>query len=213
MQSAVGLGGLLGGMVVSVWGGPWRKVRAYLFSILISFLLGDIPLALGRSLAVWAVAAGLGAFSIPFIQSASEALWQSKVAPDVQGRVFSARNALTLAPVPFGYLLSGVLADRVMEPALAVGGALAPRLGWLVGVGPGAGMALMFILSALTAITACLISYSLPAVRELEARLPDHGGVEEAPAAADRGGNSTRITWIERVLNSHPLTLVDYLTI
>lgn len=73
-----------------------------------------------------------------------------------------------------GGLLGGLLADYVMEPALEVGGPLAPTFGRLVETGPGAGMALMFLLSAVLAIAICLGAYLVPAIRCVEHNLPDH---------------------------------------
>jgi MFS family permease len=168
VQSAMGIGGVLGGIVMSVWGGPRRKIHGFLLGVAISFLVGDIPLAIGRSLPIWVVAAGLGSFFIPILGSSRETIWQSKIPQAMQGRVFSVRNMLTNAFLPAGFLLGGVLADRVMEPAMAAGGNLAPTFGWLVGTGPGAGMALMYIGSAVLAILACLLAYLFPAVRYVE---------------------------------------------
>lgn len=68
---------------------------------------------------------------------------------------------VTQALVPAGYLLSGVLADQLLEPAMATEG-------WLVGVGPGRGITLMFIGSALCAIIICLGAYLVPAIRCVE---------------------------------------------
>lgn len=70
--------------------------------------------------------------------------------------------------MPAGYLLGGVLADRWFEPAMMPGGALAPSLGWLVGVGPGAGMAAMFLFTAIAGMLMSLAGYAIPAVRDVE---------------------------------------------
>lgn len=168
VQSAVGVAGVLGGVVMSVWGGPRRKIDGFLLGVAFSFLLGDIPLAIGRSLPVWIVAAGMGAFFIPILGSSRETIWQTKIPQAMQGRVFSVRQMLVNAFMPAGYLLGGVLADQVMEPAMAANGSLAPVFGWLVGTGPGSGMALMFIGSSVLAIAVCLLAYLFPAVRHVE---------------------------------------------
>lgn len=168
VQSAMGIGGVLGGAVMSVWGGSRRKIHGFLLGIAASFLVGDIPLAVGRSLPVWTVAAGMGSFFIPIFIGSRETIWQSKIPQAMQGRVFSVRRMLDNASIPAGYLLGGVLADKVMEPAMAPGGSLAPTFGWLVGTGPGSGMALMFLGSAIAAITVCLLAYLFPAVRHVE---------------------------------------------
>jgi hypothetical protein len=81
---------------------------------------------------------------------------------------------LQTASRPLGYLLAGPLADHVFEPALAVNGSLANTFGWLVGIGPGAGMGLMFACTAILGTLICLSGYVVAVVRRVEDDLPDH---------------------------------------
>jgi MFS family permease len=174
VQSVLGIGGVMGGLLVSLWGGPKRLIHACLLGAALSFLLGDFLMGVGRAVPVWAVAAFVAAVFIPFIVSAQQAIWQAKVAPDVQGRVFSAKAMLQMATFPLGYLLAGPLADRIFEPAMAAGGSLAGALGWLVGAGPGAGMGLMFVCTSLLGMVMSLSGYLFDPVRNVETDLPDH---------------------------------------
>ncbi len=75
------------------------------------------------------------------------------------------------------------MADYLLEPAMQLNGRLAPMFGWLVGTGPGTGMALMFIGSAVCAILICVIGYLIPAIRYGEDDLPDHTFVTSQTAA------------------------------
>jgi DHA3 family macrolide efflux protein-like MFS transporter len=174
VQGALGIGGIVGGLIISIWGGPKRRIHACLLGAALSFLIGDLLLAVGRSLPVWAAAAFLASVFIPFVDSAHQAIWQSKVAPDVQGRVFSAKSMLQLATFPIGYLFAGTLADSLFEPAMAVGGPLSEGFGWLVGVGPGAGIALMFVGTSVLGTTMSLSGYLFRSVRDVETEIPDH---------------------------------------
>jgi hypothetical protein len=70
--------------------------------------------------------------------------------------------------MPLGYLLAGFLADRVFEPAMAVGGSLAGVFGFLVGTGPGAGMGLMFVCTCVLGLLTSLSGFLVPAVRRVE---------------------------------------------
>jgi hypothetical protein len=168
VQSMLGIGGVVGGVLLSLWGGPRNRVNGFLLSTALTFLLGDILFAVGRSLPVWLVAAFVSAVFIPVILACYEAIWQSSVPHDIQGRVFSAKNMVQISIMPLGYLLAGRLADGVFEPAMAPGGSWAGTFGWLVGTGPGAGMGLMFactsLLGALTAVT----GWFIPSIRRLE---------------------------------------------
>jgi MFS family permease len=169
VQSMLGIGGVVGGVLVSVWGGPRNRLRGFLLSTAFTFLLGDSLFAVGRSLPVWLAAAFLSAVFIPVLLACYESLWQSSVPHDIQGRVFSAKNVVQIISMPFGYLLAGWLADGVFEPAMAVGGGLAGAFGWLVGVGPGAGMGLMFACTCLLGTLTALLGFLMPSIRQLEA--------------------------------------------
>ncbi len=82
--------------------------------------------------------------------------------------------------------MAGPLADRVMEPAMASGGSLAPVFGWLVGTGPGSGMALIFVLAGLVGAAGGLGGFLFDAVRNVEDLLPDHDAVTvEAVAVSE----------------------------
>jgi len=185
VQSAGAIGGVIGGLMMSAWGGPKRRVHGVLAGWILGSLLGEGLLGLGQSLPVWLVAAFLGMFFAPIINASNQAIWQAKVEPDVQGRVFATRRLIAWSVSPISTLLAGPLADRVFEPAMQSGGRLADTFNWLVGTGPGAGMALLLIFSGLGAALAGLTGYLVPVVRNAEEILPDFDAVpEEAVAEA-----------------------------
>lgn len=174
VQAAFGLGGLVGGLCISLWGGPKRRIHGILAGTAISFLLGDLLFAIGRGVSVWLLAAFVAAFFLPIMSASNRAIWQAKVPPALQGRVFAVQVMLQRTMMPVGYLTAGPLADHVFEPAMATGGTLAPIFGHLVGQGPGAGMALMFAGTAILGTAMCLIGYAFRTVRHVEDDLPDH---------------------------------------
>jgi len=183
VHSAMGAGGVVGGLLLSVWGGPKRRIHGVLLGMAGAGLLGTLPLGLARSVPWWMAAAFVSAAFIPILNGANQAIWQSKVPPDLQGRVFATRRFIAQITAPLAMLAVGPLADRVMEPALQPGGALADVFGPLVGVGPGAGMSLMLVVVGTIAGVLGLTGYLRPLVREVETRLPDHAAaVVSAPA-------------------------------
>lgn len=173
VQSAIGVGGLVGGMVLSIWGGPKRRIHGILTGLIL-VTLGVLLIGLGRSPLIWALAAFFTIFFVPIINGSSQAIWQTKVAPDVQGRVFAARGMIAQIGAPVAMLLAGPLADRVFEPAMMSGGSGAPLFGWLVGTGPGAGMSLMFVIAGALGMFVGLGGYAIPIVRNVEDILSDH---------------------------------------
>lgn len=178
VQGALGAAGLAGGLLMAAWGGPRRKIHGVLLGTALSFLLGDFLFAVGRGMVVWVIAAAASAVFIPILLGSRNAIWQAKVPPAVQGRVFATDSMLRLSLNPVGYLLAGVLADRWLEPAMAADGALATAFGPLVGTGPGAGMALMFVGTATLGCLMSLLAYLFPAVRHVERDLPDFDAEE-----------------------------------
>ena len=177
VQSAGAIGGVIGGLAMGAWGGPKRRVHGVLLGWFLGGLLGDMIIGLGRAAPVWAAGALLGTFFAPIINGSNQAIWQAKVAPDVQGRVFTARQFIAWLVLPISQLLAGPLADRLLEPAMAEGGGLASVFGWLVGTGTGAGMALLLVSTGLLTALTGLSGYLFPVVRHAEDILPDHQAV------------------------------------
>ncbi|HET7177069.1 MAG TPA: hypothetical protein VFI63_00110, partial [Solirubrobacterales bacterium] len=173
VQSAIGVGGLLGGLLLSAWGGPRRKVHGVFLGWALS-MAGQLAFGFGRGLAGWAVAGAAIMFFTPLLNGSNQAIWQSKVPPEVQGRVFGARRLIAQVSWPLATLLGGWLADHVFEPGMRPGGGLAPLFGGWVGTGPGAGMALLFVLTGALGIVVSLAAYSFPTLRDVEERVPDH---------------------------------------
>jgi MFS family permease len=174
VQATLGGAGVVGALIISIWGLPKRRTHAVFGFTALSFLLGDGLFAIGQSLPVWLLAATVAAFFIPFISGADRTIWQSKVPPAMQGRVFSVSGMFRNGVKPIGYLLAGPLADRIFEPALQVGGAWVPYLGWLVGTGPGAGIGAMFLFTAVAGAIVSASGYLFRATRHVEDDLPDH---------------------------------------
>jgi DHA3 family macrolide efflux protein-like MFS transporter len=84
VNSAGAIGGVVGGLAMSAWGGPKRRVLGVLGGWLLFGLLGGTLFGLGRSLPIWLVASFAAAFFGPIINASNQAIWQAKVEPDVQ---------------------------------------------------------------------------------------------------------------------------------
>lgn len=166
-----GTGMVLGAVAMSAWGGPRRRI----FGVLgFSPVLGLGCILMGATGTIFGVALGIFLIfaMVPIINACDESIWQSKVEPDLQGRIFSARQLFEQFTAPIAYLLAGPLADRVFEPALRPGGALADTVGRVLGTGPGRGIGLQFIVIGFLLIAAALAGLS-SRLRNIEQDLPD----------------------------------------
>ena len=192
-----GVSMFVGSLIMSAWGGPKsRKVPALIVFIAISstgFLISGLR---ANTLIISAGRVVLLVF-IPFAAALSQAVFQVKIPPDVQGRVFAIRGMIARSMIPLAFLLSGPLADNFFEPLMTEGGALASTfLGTVLGTGPGRGIGLMFIISCLFLWGESFVAYTHPRIRNLESEIPDAipdgekaervlDGVAESPIAAD----------------------------
>jgi MFS family permease len=183
VQSISAVGGVVGGLLMSTWGGPKRRVNGVLLGLSLSSILGPTIIGLARSVLGWSAGAFMSQASGPIINGSNQAIWQAKVDPTLQGRVFATRRMIAQATFPLALLFAGPLADRVFEPAMAGGTALSAVFGPLVGTGPGAGMALMLVLSGLLGTAAGLGGFLFPAVRNAEDILPDWDAPGVVPMA------------------------------
>lgn len=188
-QSVGSIGGILGSLLITAWGGPKRKVWGVLLGWGLSGILCLTLMGLGREGIIWAIGSFFGSFFGPIINSSNQAIWMSKVAPDIQGRVFSVRRLIAQITGPFGMLIAGPLADQLFEPAMATAqSALGAPLGWLTGTGPGTGMALINIICGILLVIVIFYAMSNPNIRNVESIVPDHDTnpqVEAVPAAIE----------------------------
>jgi MFS family permease len=167
-----GTGMLVGSLVISTWGGPSRHIN----NVFGFTLLGGLCIlvaGLRPSVPLLAVAAFLFFFGLPIINGSSQVIFQKKVAPDVQGRVFALNGAITGASLPLAYVVAGPLADQVFEPLMAANGPLAGSIGQFIGVGSGRGIGLLFIVMGTLTILLTLAAYQYPRLRLVETELPD----------------------------------------
>jgi len=170
--SFAGLGMLLGGVTLSVWGGPRKRVRGIVAFTLLSgvvLFMGGAP----PSVLLFASGSALFLFCGPLIGGCAQTIWQSKTPPDVQGRVFALKRMIAAGSAPLGNLIAGPLVDRLFEPWMAAGGALAGSAGAIIGTGRGRGIGLFFIVLGTTRILQAFVAILVPRFWNVEDDIPD----------------------------------------
>lgn len=166
--SAAGIGGVVGAILLSVWGGPKSRVKGMLAGF-IGAGLSKTVFGLGRSPQIWVPAQVCSSLNFPLLGSSETAIWMTQITPERQGRVFAAKALVQQVVSAGATLIAGPLADRILEPALTPTESFAGVLGGIVGTGTGAGMALLFVVCALAMIGVGLGGYWIPALKRIEA--------------------------------------------
>jgi len=174
VQSVAAVGGVAGSLIITAWGGfKQRKVRG----VLLGFAFTGIFLTVfgaGTHFIWWSICMVLVSLVIPLINSSNQAIWQSKIPLNLQGRVFSVRRLIAQVVTPLGMLIAGPLADSVFEPMM-----VNPQSGaglWLSRVfvpGPGAGMAVIISFTAFMTVLVGLAGFVVPLVYKVEEIIPD----------------------------------------
>jgi hypothetical protein len=173
LSTLMGVGVLVGTLVMSAWGGGKRKIKTLLGASLLSGLFLS---AVGLRASIPLIAAcGIGMmFCMPFTNACSQAIWQAKVAPDVQGRVFAVRRTIAWSSGIIAPLLAAPLADSIFKPAMTKGGALATSLGPIFGVGASRGVGVLITLVGLLTMAVSVIAFLTPRIRRVELDLSDY---------------------------------------
>lgn len=174
VQSISAIGGVIGSLIITAWGGfKVKRVRGVLFGWIFSGLF-LVFIGFGQGILWWGIFLFLSSLVIPLVNSSNQAIWQSKVPPDLQGRVFSVRRLIAQIVNPLGLLIAGPLADKIFEPAF-----LTPKnevtvfLSQWFKPGPGGGMGLLLSMAALMIVVVGIYGFFSAEVRNVETIIPD----------------------------------------
>lgn len=183
VQSAFAIGGVAAGFVIGALGGFKNKVLGVLLGIFGIAVTGCMVFSITTSLPVWigcGIAVGLGA---TLANASSQSFWQSKVPPELQGRVFAARRMIAWITGPLVPAIAGPLADAVFEPAMRSGRAPA-FLVTVFGSGQGSGIALLVASAGLVACAVPVAAGFSKTLRHVDELIPDYVPEPASPESA-----------------------------
>lgn len=144
VESAFGVGVIVGGATLGAWGGFKRRIVTSFFGL---FGIGIGAFALGlapSSLLSLAIAGGFVIGSmIPMVNGPIFAVIQSTVEPDIQARVMSLMGSVSAGAAPLGLLIAGPVSDIV-------------------------GIQIWFVISGVVCILLALSGLAIPAVMNIE---------------------------------------------
>ncbi len=112
LESSMGIGVVIGGLLLGVWGGFKSKIITSLTGV-VGIGLGVLVFGLAPANAFWMGIVGmvLLGFMNPIANGPLQAIMQSKVAPEMQGRVMGTTGALCSAMMPLSMVVVAPVAE------------------------------------------------------------------------------------------------------
>ncbi len=131
LESAFGVGMLVGGIALGAWGGTKRKVVTVMAALILMGLgLGVVGLLPSDGYLLAVIALLLSGTQNPMINGPIMAIMQAGVPPELQGRVLSLLGSGVLAMMPVGLAVAGPMAEVAgVRSLFIVGGLLTSMLG------------------------------------------------------------------------------------
>ena len=131
LESSWGIGLVLGGLLLSTWGGFRRRVYTSLVGLALEGL-GIMLVGLAPATVFWMAVVGMfvaGSMNA-LVNGPLFALLQAAVAPEMQGRVFMVVASMSSAAWPLSLAVAGPVADAIgLRPWYVVGGFVCTIMG------------------------------------------------------------------------------------
>lgn len=169
VSTASGVGGVIGAIAITIWGGFRQNHKGMLFGI-IGAGLAKVGFGLGRGLPVWIPGQLFSSLNFPLLEGSETALWMSATPLSLQGRIFAARAVVDDILDMIVVLLGGVLGDslegwfqqQVFTPAIPSSHLWQSLFVSLFGTGAGAGFALFYVGCAIAMLFVGIIGFRMP---------------------------------------------------
>jgi surfactin synthase thioesterase subunit/MFS family permease len=168
-----GVGAVLGGLTMAVWGGPRRRRMRGMLLTAFAFAAAGLLAGLRPSVALIAAGALGMSLSLSIINGVWLTIIQTKAPQRLHARVIALNMVIALSTMPLGQaVLAPLLVPRV-EPLLAAGGPLADTVGVVLGVGPGRGIGLLYVAFAVCIALVVAVSLRVRTLARFDDEVPD----------------------------------------
>ena len=163
----IGLGGIVGGLIISVLPESKNKLKTLFLCGALSFVFGDILLSLGGSYYSWIFAGFFSSVFIPTIQANDSYFWRIVIPLDLQGRAFAFKYGIQSGMIPLGTLIGGFLAQYLFEPYMTSPNVFSKYFG----TGAGSGISLMFFITGLLGLFIGILGFPSKSLNSEENKL------------------------------------------
>jgi DHA3 family macrolide efflux protein-like MFS transporter len=167
IESVSAFGMLIGSLIVGVSEIKRNYSRILSWALFVS---GIAMMGIGFTTNTWIIiGSGIIFFmAIPFANTSADTLVRLNIPNEIQGRAWGVIAVLSQVGYVVAYVLSGVLADYVLNPLLEKDGPLAGSIGRVIGVGEGRGIALLMIAAGFSIIIVAFIMSRVKLLRKME---------------------------------------------
>lgn len=132
LESAIGIGVVAGGLTLGVWGGFKNKMSTSVMGI-IGLGLGVFIIGMAPANMFWLAVVGAAVLGImnPIANGPLQAIMQSRIAPEMQGRVMGLTGSVCMMMMPISLAISGPVAEYLgLRVWYWFGGALTILIGF-----------------------------------------------------------------------------------
>lgn len=167
VQTIAAIGMLVSSVVIGGFSKSEKKIPILAFGL---FFVGIFFSLIGvtQNIIMITAAAFMFFLALPFVNTSLDVLIRKNVDNAMQGRIWSIVSLISQLGMGIAFGIAGFLADSIFNPMLKPEGLLASSIGQFIGVGPGRGIALMFVISgALIAVIAIIVG-RLRILKELD---------------------------------------------
>jgi DHA3 family macrolide efflux protein-like MFS transporter len=114
LQAAAGIGAVLGGLTLGVWGGFRRRVVTSMLALVLDGIaLTLFGLATEHAFLLAVTTISVSSFMEAIVMGANGAIFQTTIPPEMQGRVFALLISLGRITLPLGLAIAGPVADAL----------------------------------------------------------------------------------------------------
>lgn len=169
-------GFIISGIIIAKKGVGKKPLLSMFRGILLTWLVAMV-FTIQPSIILLSVGVFAWIFLVPFIEASEQTVIQKVVPVERQGRIFGFSQSLEMSAAPVTAFLIGPLAQYVFIPFMTEGRGV-DLIGSWFGVGPGRGMALVFVVAGLIGTLITVYAMNSRVYRLLSAKY------EEQPKAA-----------------------------
>lgn len=119
LEISFGAGMVLGGVLISTWGGFKNRIHTFYFASVV-MSIGTISYGFPAYFWLYLLATGTIGMMLPLFNTPAMTLLQEQVDPDYLGRVFSVLMMISSSMMPLGILIFGPWADKISIEILMI---------------------------------------------------------------------------------------------